>query len=202
MKRGLLVSCILLIYVQLFSQTTDNNWIFGVGATAIDFYPTSVGNADGMFSEFANAEDHWTISGPRIHGAVHLSGRFSVDLGISFNSIGKVGDIKLTKSLKYIGLDVSGQYAFLPYDYKLQPYVFVGGGYTVLNDNGAITFNGGLGTTVWINDFVGVNGQAMYKHTSDTNLYVPAHFLYSATLVMRISGLLGDRAHGGKGCYY
>lgn len=202
MKKSFLVIFLLSLCLQLFSQSKNDKWIFGVGITAVDFYPTKVGNSDGMFSEFANAKDHWSIAGPRIHGATHIAGKFSVDFGLSFNSINKVGDQKLTKNLKYIGIDVSGQYAFLPVDDKIQPYAFVGAGYTVLDKNGAATFNAGLGSTFWINESVGVNFQGMYKHTSDTNQSVPAHFLYSATLVMRISGLLGRRGHGGKGCFY
>ncbi len=202
MKKNILVSFTLFLCLQLFSQTENDTWIFGVGVTAVDFYPTKAGNPDGMFSEFANAADHWSISGPRIHATTHLVGKFALDLGLSFNSIGKVGDTELKRNLKYMGIDISGQYAFLPADFSVQPYAFVGAGYTVVSKNGEVTFNGGLGTSIWINDSVGLNFQGMYKHTSESNQYVPAHFLYSMTLIMRMSGLLNNRGHGGKGCYY
>ena len=73
MKKCLVVSFMLLVVVQLFSQSKDDKWIFGVGVTAVDFYPTKVGNSVGMFNEFANASDHWSISGPRIHIS-HIQG--------------------------------------------------------------------------------------------------------------------------------
>jgi len=202
MKKGVLVCLMLFLCVQLSAQKKTYNWVFGVGATAVDFYPTNVGNSEGMFSEFANAKDHWSISGPRIHGSKHISGKFSVDLGMSFNSIGKIGDTELTKKIKYIGFDVSGHYAFLSEENKFQPYVLAGAGYTILNKKGAATVNGGLGSSFWINESVGINLQGVYKHTSDSNLEVPAHFLYSATLVMRMFGQGGSRGHGSKGCYY
>ena len=202
MKKGVLVSLMLFLCFQLAAQKKTDKWIFGVGATAVDFYPTKVGNPEGMFNEFANAKDHWSISGPRIHGAKHISGKFSVGLGLSFNSIGQMGDVELTKKLKYIAFDVAGQYAFLPEEKRVQPYVLVGAGYTILNKNGELTLNGGLGSSIWINDSVGINLQGVYKHTSDTNLNVPAHFIYSATLIMSISGFLGNRGHGSQNCYY
>jgi len=202
MKKCLVVSFMLFVVVQLFSQSKGDKWIFGVGVTAVDFYPTKVGNSVGMFNEFANASDHWSISGPRIHGTRHIKGKFSVDFGLSFNSIGKIGDTELAKNLKYIAFDVSGQYAFLSEKSIFQPYAFVGAGYTILNKNDAVTINGGLGASIWINSSVGVNLQGMYKHTSDTNYDVPAHFLYSATLIMRISDFLGKRGPGSKKCFY
>lgn len=202
MKKSILVSLVLFLCVQLSAQNKTDKWIFGVGATAVDFYPTKAGNPDGMFSEIANANDHWSISGPRIHGAKRISGKFSLDLGLSFNSIGKVGDIELKKKMKYIAFDIAGQFAFLPEGKRLQPYVLAGTGYTILNKNGAITFNAGLGSTFWINDSVGINAQGVYKHTSDSNQFVPAHFLYSATLIMSISGFLGNRGHGSRSCFY
>ncbi|MBL4746657.1 MAG: hypothetical protein JKY08_09860 [Flavobacteriaceae bacterium] len=202
MKKSVLVSIMLFLYVQVAAQKKTDKWMIGVGVTAVDFYPTKVGNSVGLFNEITNARDHWSISGPRIHAARHVTGKFSVDLGLSFNSIGKVGDIELTKKLKYVAFDVAGQYAFLTAEKTIQPYVFVGTGYTILNKNGAITMNAGLGSSVWLNDSVGINLQGVYKHTSDTNLDVAAHFIYSATLIMSISGFLGNRGHGSRACYY
>ena len=53
------------------AQSNTNNWVVGVGANAVDYFPVTEisdnGNTWGFMNEITNAKDHWNIYGPRLN---------------------------------------------------------------------------------------------------------------------------------------
>lgn len=185
----------LLISFGVFSQSENNKWVIGVGAEAIDFFPTKMnaeltGNNIGMFNEFANARDHWNIGIPKFSVTRYFRNNFSLNLSVAFNKVKRFGEktvevliaeqrIKAV-NYHYKSFNLAAQYYFLQPDNWISPYAYAGGGYVGIGNSGWGTVNLGVGSSLWFASNFGVNVTAGYKHSGK----VP-HFNYSLGLIMR-----------------
>jgi outer membrane protein OmpA-like peptidoglycan-associated protein len=124
----------------------------------------------------------------------YVGSGFSIGLAGSFNSIDRVGDIRI-QSLSYLGLDFDIKYNFVRSGW-FDPYLMIGGGYTWIEGEGNGNLNGGLGMNFWFNEWLGVNVQSMYKHSFDEDKMLP-HFQHAAGVVFRFGGIDTD----GDGIY-
>ncbi len=203
LKKILFVFLIVFTVNSLQAQDQNNPWAFGFGTNAVDFFPTnhpSITNASGETSgwldEFGNAKDHYNfLSSPisRIHVGKYIADGFSLGAGLSFNSIEQVGE--MSQSAKsYIGLDMDIKYDLnnVIGDLKwFDPYASIGGGYTLIDDEGNGTLNGGLGLNVWFTENLGLNIQTNYKHSFDDTRQLP-HFQHALGVVLKFGGVDTD----------
>ena len=198
---------ILLIILSIthnsYSQDQENKWVIGLGANAVDFFPTSAngdlnGNYSGFGSQLFNSRDHWSIGVPKVHLTRHIKSKFAVDVSFVMNELTKIGKIKTAEVLSYKALDATVQYSFLKDNYKYYPYALAGGGYTWIDNKGVGTFEAGLGMTYWFSNSFGVNFQGMYK-IPESYPNVIEHFHYSLSVVHRFGK--GRRKGVGTECF-
>ena len=86
----------LLFNTSLFSQNNENQWIFSVGYSAVDLYPS--GAKEGkpyypqgkVFEDFFNVSDHWNFGGPTISVSKLISKSFYLGIEMSINDIKKI----------------------------------------------------------------------------------------------------------------
>jgi len=198
-KTLFLVGITFFINVLIYSQSEHNKWIFGIGANAIDYFPTNepiTGNDGGFLNEFFNANDHWNIGGPQILVTRFLGNNLSVEGLIAFNKITKYGDNEISKTTN-IGMDINGRYSFIDTTKDFTIFVLAGLGYTSFNPytgsiNGTLisfgsggTLNIGGGANYWFSNTLGLNFETLYKSGLSDKL--PSHFYYGLSLVFRFN---------------
>ncbi len=208
LKRILFVFLIAFAVTNLQAQDENNPWSLDFGTNAVDFYPTNHpsmvtpnGNSTTWFDNFNNAKDHYNfLASPisRIHVGKYIADGFSLGAAASFNNITKVGDARIADQA-YIGLDMDIRYDLnkLIGDTKwFDPYATIGGGYTIMDDKGNGTLNGGLGLNFWFTENIGLNLQSNYKHSFDDTRQLP-HFQHALGLILKFGGTDTD----GDGIY-
>lgn len=187
-KTPILLLLFSLLCIQLnYSQNENNLWIVGVGANAIDYFPShapNTGNDDGFLNELFNVRDHWNIGGPQIMATRYLVKNLSVDGLLSFNQITKYGDVPVDKTT-YFGVDINLRYSFIDTAKDFTVFVLAGGGYTTAFYSGG-TLNAGGGVNYWFTETVGVNFEALYKYNSSDFKLAP-HFYYGLNLVFKLN---------------
>jgi len=209
LKRILFVFLIVFTVNNLQAQDENNPWAFDFGTNAVDFFPTNHpsiisanGDSAGWMDEFANAKDHYNfLASPisRIHVGKYLNDGFTLGAGVSFNNINQIGEMSGSDN-SYIGLDMDVRYdlnnIILKNSKWFDPYATIGGGYTLLDDEGNGTLNGGLGLNLWFTDNLGLNLQSNYKHSFDDTSLLP-HFQHALGLIVKFGGVDTD----GDGIY-
>jgi hypothetical protein len=217
LSKVLFIVLAVVCFSSVNAQDKDNPWVIEVGTNVVDFYPTDadVGNellpenpiepipepfADddpaytgGMFSDFFNT-DHWNQGAivSRLRVGYYVGSGFSVGLAGSFNSISQIGDYRVEKT-SYFGADLDVKWNFLMgKHYWIDPYLFVGGGYTWLGSGGNGTGNAGLGLNFWFTDWIGANVQTAYKHSFDEDNLLP-HWQHALGLTVKFGGKDTDR---------
>lgn len=205
-KIALVALLVAVSYNSANAQNEDNPFAISFGINAVDFYPVNnpeIKNnqpSGSWYDEFFNANEHYNIipTLSRITVGMHLNGGFSLELAGSLNKIEKVGDLDVS-DLSYFAGDLNLKYSFarlLKASEKFEPHAIIGGGYTAVDSEGVMTFNGGLGANIWFSDHIGLNLQSLYKHTFDDEM-VWAHFQHSAGIMVRFGGKDAD----GDGVY-
>lgn len=187
----------LLLYQKSYAQSENNLWVFGIGANAIDFFPTNAtntGNDGGFLNELFNVEDHWNFGGPQLLATRYLVKNLSVDGLLSFNQITKYGDVPVDKTT-YIGMDVNLRYSFIDTSKDFTIFALAGGGYTFAFYSGG-TVNAGAGANYWFTDTLGLNFEALYKYNSSDFRLAP-HFYYGLSLVFRVNA---GQSNGWRNC--
>ena len=200
LKVALLALFVVASFSNVNAQDSNNPWAIGFGINAVDYFPTGFDAAGiGEFgSQFANANDHYNIipALSRVTVARHINGGFSLELAGSLNKISKIGENEVS-DLTYYGMDAAIKYSLMHKDMKwFDPYLGVGGGYSILDSNGAATVNGTLGANLWVTDHFGFNIQTSYKHSFDDVEHMP-HFQHAAGVMIRFGGIDTD----GDGIY-
>jgi hypothetical protein len=177
-----------LFLIQMnYAQDENNKWIVGIGANAIDYFPShapNTGNDDGFLNQLFNSRDHWNISGPQIMATRHLVENLSVDGLLAFNHITKYGDVPVDGTT-YIGIDINFRYSLLDTSKDFTIFLLAGGGYTFAFYSGG-TVNTGIGVNYWFNNKIGLNFESMYKYNSSDFKLAP-HFYYGLSLVYKPS---------------
>jgi len=194
-----LVCIALFINALSYGQSENNVWVFGIGANAIDYFPSNApntGNEGGFLNEISNANNHWNVGGPQILATRYLAKNLSVDGLLTFNQITKYGDVQLKKST-YIGMDINVRYSFIDTTKDFTIFVLAGIGYNSFNPEtvwvgatpikfgSGATLNIGGGANYWFSDMLGLNFEALYKSGLSDKL--PSHFYYGLSLVFRLN---------------
>jgi len=165
----------------LQAQTEEIPWQFFVGINAIDTYPTGASGSGAFLEEYANL-NHWNITPyPSVIGVKKYMGAgFSFGTRFSFNSIKKYG--ALSASDNYYNIDgiVSYNLNSLFGGQTLKPFLELGGGYALFDEQGAGYFNLGAGLEFWLgeNKKTVLILETIYKNAGET--YGVKHFQHLA----------------------
>jgi len=185
---------------NLQAQDENNPWQVSFGVNAVDAYPTgdeaslrNFGFESGDFLEdFFNVSDHWNfIPSVSYVGVSHYIGDgFVFGVRGSINRIENLGDTSVN-DLSYYSADGVIKYNILKQTI-IDPFVEIGGGYTWVDEKGAGTLNGGLGTNVWVTENIGITVQTVYKHVFE-DFGSPRHFQHMAGVSVRFGGTDTDK---------
>ncbi|GLB53107.1 cell envelope biogenesis protein OmpA [Neptunitalea chrysea] len=211
LNRLVLVFILGLVFTNAQAQDENNPWAVGLGANAVDFYPTNANSQMGSwFSQYFNAKEHWNVlpAVSTFQVSRYVGSNFSVGIRGSINNIKKYGESSVNE-LKYYGLDAALKYSFQKSLNSgfFDPYLEVGGGYTWMGsdeglpnyeDGGTVsnpTVNSAVGINFWLSDNFGINVQTGYKHQFGDQAM--PHFQHIAGIVFKFGG----RDTDGDGIY-
>jgi OOP family OmpA-OmpF porin len=199
MKQLKLVMLALFTLVTLGNvnaQDENNPWVVGFGLNNVDFYNSS--DFSDQIKDLLGNKD-WNVlpSISRISAEKYLADGFSLQLAGSMNKIEWITTeddadflyFAIDANVKYDLNNLIGETAWF------DPYVYLGGGYTSLDNSGEAMLNGGLGFNTWFNDNVGLNFQTGTKKGFTSK--VKAHYQTSLGLVIKFGGTDTD----GDGVY-
>ena len=169
------------------AQDSDNPWAVGFGINAVDVrIPTEFGE---YAKDYIGTSD-WNVlpSISRITVDKYLKDGFTLQLAASLNKI-KTFAVENDSDDLYWAIDANVKYDLnnlFGETSWFDPYVYLGGGYTSLADQGTGMLNAGLGFNTWFNDNLGLNFQsgAKKEFTDD----VQDHFQHSVGLVFKFGG--------------
>ena len=177
--------------VNVSAQDSNNPWAVGFGVNVVDFnYPwTNNVPAEKLGADYIGTSD-WNIlpSISRVTVDRYLNDGFTLQLAGSLNKIETVYE-ENDSDMLYWAIDANVKYDLnnlFGQTGWFDPYIYVGGGYTSVDDEGEGMLNGGLGFNTWFNDNLGLNFQSGYKQEFADK--VMNHFQHSAGLVFRFGG--------------
>ncbi len=211
LSRFLVASLLVLGLSTANAQDENNPWAVSIGINAVDIYPTGgdLPYQGDIFEEFFNASDHWNIlpSVSRLSVGRYIGDGFSFTLAGSVNKIDKLGQLEdetlvIADDLSYYAVDGTIAYSLknVLKTKWFEPYLGIGGGYTWVDDIGAGTLNGTLGTKFWLSENFAFDIQTTFKNVFEdyeTGNYPPTHFQHSAGL----SFTFGGKDTDGDGVY-
>ena len=173
--------------VNVSAQDSDNPWAVGFGVNAVDVrIPSDFGD---YAKDYIGTSD-WNIlpSISRVTVDRYLNDGFSLQLAGSLNKIETVY-AENDSDMLYWAIDANVKYdmnGLFGNTGWWDPYVYVGGGYTSLDDEGEGMLNAGAGFNVWFNDNLGLNFQTGGKKEFADK--VRDHFQHSIGLVFKFGG--------------
>ncbi|CAM1359031.1 Cell envelope biogenesis protein OmpA [Tenacibaculum litoreum] len=173
--------------VNVSAQDSDNPWAVGFGVNAVDVrIPSDFGD---YAKDYIGTSD-WNIlpSISRVTVDRYLNDGFTLQLAGSLNKIETFRTEDDMDEL-YWAIDANVKYDLNNLFGNTgwwDPYVYVGGGYTSLADEGEGMLNAGAGFNVWFNDNLGLNFQTGGKKEFADK--VRDHFQHSIGLVFKFGG--------------
>ncbi|MDE1207815.1 OmpA family protein [Tenacibaculum larymnensis] len=173
--------------VNVSAQDSDNPWAVGFGVNAVDVrIPSDFGD---YAKDYIGTSD-WNIlpSISRVTVDRYLNDGFTLQLAGSLNKIETFRTEDDMDEL-YWAIDANVKYDLnnlIGNTGWWDPYVYVGGGYTSLADEGEGMLNAGAGFNVWFNDNLGMNFQTGGKKEFADK--VQDHFQHSIGLVFKFGG--------------
>jgi len=143
----------------------------------VDTFPTGAVGFGDLFEEFLTI-DHWNIAPyPTYIGVKNYIGAgFSFGARFSFNSIKQYGDTPASDNYYNVDGIVSYNLNTLFKGKTLMPFLEVGGGYSIFDEQGAGYFNLGAGIEIWLGPKkkTALTLETIYKNTGET--YGVKHF--------------------------
>ena len=207
LSKIVLASLLFLGLTTAQAQDADNPWAIGIGANAVDFYPTGEdAPLGGWFDQYFDTGDHWNIlpSVSKLSVSRYIGAGFVGELSGTINQIDKYGD-RGVQDLSYYGVDLGLDYSLraLLNDGWIDPVVGVGGGYTWIGDQDgedisnldAATLNGKVGLNFWFSDNIALTVESKYKHVFEAEM--ASHFQHAAGVKFMFGGTDTD----GDGVY-
>ena len=178
------------------AQDENNPWVIGFGLNTVDFYNSS--DFSDQIKDLLGNKD-WNVlpSISRISAEKYLADGFSLQLAGSMNKIEWM-TTENDSDFLYFAIDANVKYDvnnLIGETAWFDPYVYLGGGYTSMDNSGEAMLNGGLGFNTWFNDNIGLNFQTGTKKGFTSK--VKAHYQTSLGLVIKFGGTDTD----GDGVY-
>lgn len=201
----LIVAACMAVGLNAHAQDENNPWAVSFGVNAVDTRTSTADDFGDRFSEFFNAKDHWNIipSVSYLNVSRYVGQNLSVGLTGSVNKIDKLvvkeaGERTVINpgDVSYYGLDASVKYSFMNIigSKWFDPALYVGGGYTWMDDNGDATFNFGAQFNFWFTENVALTLQSGYKKSfADDRMELPSHFQHMAGLTFKFGGKDTDK---------
>jgi len=149
----------------------NNEWQVGVSAGVTKF-----GDEDAQL-----IGDKHQFQIPRLNVVKPINDNLAIDAAVSFTTF-DIGPI--TNEATYFSFDASLRYFFSIAD-KFYPYAFAGASISDVGIKVAPTLNVGIGGTYWVNDIFGLNAQAYYKNSLNTD-NVPSHIQITGGMVFAL----------------
>ncbi|MUV05477.1 OmpA family protein [Flavobacterium rakeshii] len=201
----LIVAACMAVGLNAHAQDENNPWAVSFGVNAVDTRTSTADDFGDRFSQFFDAKDHWNIipSVSYLNVSRYVGQNLSVGLTGSVNKIDKLvvkegGERTVINpgDVSYYGLDASVKYSFMNMigSKWFDPALYVGGGYTWMDDNGDATFNFGAQFNFWFTENVALTLQSGYKKSfADTRMELPSHFQHMAGLTFKFGGKDTDK---------
>ena len=215
--RKILLATLLFLSFALQAQDKNNPWVVSFGANVVDTRTSAGGGKnwfDSHFSQFFDAKNNWNVFPSVTYVGVgrHIKGGLSFGLNGSYNSMTKAvyyrpenenADsrgmiVSNPGDLRMLMFDGNFKYSFqsLLGSKILDPFLTIGGGYTLLGDYNYFTFNPGAGAIIWFGKSkdVGVNLSTSYKKSFGDREDVfgaiaqPSYFNHQLGLVFKLKG--------------
>jgi len=172
-----LTTIFILLLTSVKAQNEVEPWKFFFGINAVDAFPTGAVGSGDLFEEFLTI-DHWNIAPyPSYIGVKNYIGAgFSFRTRFSFNSIKQYGDTPASDNYYNVDGIVSYNLNTLFKGKTLMPFLEVGGGYSIFDEQGAGYFNLGAGIEIWLGPKkkTALTLETIYKNTGET--YGVKHF--------------------------
>jgi len=172
-----LTTIFILLLTSVKAQNEVEPWKFFFGINAVDTFPTGAVGSGDLFEEFLTI-DHWNIAPyPSYIGVKNYIGAgFSFRTRFSFNSIKQYGDTPASDNYYNVNGIVSYKLNTLFKGKTLMPFLEVGGGYSIFDEQGAGYFNLGAGIEIWLGPKkkTALTLETIYKNTGET--YGVKHF--------------------------
>lgn len=203
-KLAVVAMFMLLTTSTLVAQDANNPWAVTIGINAVDV--SSGGSfTNGLKDFFGTGADDingdyiqdWNIlpSISRITVEKYLNSGFTLQLAGSVNKITNIAAVN-DADLIHTSFDANLKYNLLGKKPRvIDPFLYLGGGYTALNGEGEVMLNYGFGINFWMSETVGLVYQGGTK--KDFSDIVPTHFQHSLGIVVKFGGKDSD----GDGIY-
>jgi len=166
------------------AQDSNNPLAVSFGINTLD-YRAGTGLGD-IAKDYLGTSD-WNIlsSVSRISVEKYLKDGFSLQAAGSLNQLDSDFYYAIDANVKY---DVNKlvDFAFGSTTQWFDPYVYLGVGYTSVNDMGEVMLNAGAGFTSWFTETVGLNFQTGAKRQFSGK--VGDHFQHSLGIVIKFGG--------------
>jgi outer membrane protein OmpA-like peptidoglycan-associated protein len=192
LKIAMMALFALVTVANVSAQDSNNPWALSFGLNSVDIRGgRSVKN---LTKDYLGTSD-WNVlpSISRISVTKYLEKGFSLELAGSLNKI-ETTNTKNDSSDLYYAFDANVKYdvnklvdlVFGTTTSYFDPYVYLGGGYTSIGDNGAAMLNAGAGFNVWLNESLGLNFQSGAKRRFTTD--VADHFQHTFGVIFKFGG--------------
>ena len=172
-----LTTVFILFFTSVKAQNEVEPWQFFFGINAVDTFPTGAVGSGDLFEEFLTI-DHWNIAPyPSYIGVKNYIGAgFSFGTRFSFNSIKQYGDTPASDNYYNVDGIVSYNLNTLFKGKTLMPFLEMGVGYSIFDEQGAGYFNLGAGIEIWLGPKkkTALTLETIYKNTGET--YGVKHF--------------------------
>jgi len=166
------------------AQDSNNPWAVSFGVNALDY---RAGTELGDIAEDYFSTSDWNVlsSISRISVEKYLKDGFTLQMAGSLNQLESDFYYAIDANVK---LDVNKLVAsaFGSTTQWFDPYLYLGGGYTSVNNTGEAMLNAGVGFTSWFTETVGLNFQTGAKRQFTNK--VKDHFQHSLGLVLKFGG--------------
>lgn len=202
LKLALMALFALVIFSNVNAQDSDNPWAISIGVNGIDTHRAGGENSKFLNDMFFLGDSNILPSISRVTAERYLGDGFSVQIAGSFNRVRQVNDPN-DADLRHYSLDANFKYdldglidkIFGNSTQYFNPFIYVGGAYTELEDVSERMLNYGLGFNVWFSESLGIVYQGGAKVEFSDN--IPTHFQHSLGLVFKFGGVDTD----GDGIY-
>ncbi len=167
------------------------DWQIGVGGDIVRF-----NDEDAKY-----IGDKHLIQIPRFNITRRLNHFFALDGSISF---GAFDSVVINNQVPYFSLDGSLRFKYITTYERLDPYIFIGGSIVQSDPKRKTTptINAGTGLTVWLTEGIGINGQALYKHSLESFESMRSHIQVSFSVIFGVNFSRSKRHRSSSSCYH
>jgi len=193
LKIAVIALFALVTVANVNAQDSDNPWAISFGLNSVDFRGgRSVKN---LTKDYLGTGD-WNMlpSISTLSVSKYLKDGFSLQLAGSVNRLDKVDFANDGSGDFYYAIDANVKYdvnnvvnwVFGSTTSYFDPYVYLGGGYTSVDNQGEAMLNAGAGFNVWFNENLGLNFQSGAKRNFSDK--VADHFQHTFGVVFKFGG--------------